>query len=77
MLVSDTCKVCRGNGTLEYEEELWFDGTWRRRVGGADPIWPVLTEARPDIARYTEDDCEVCGGSGEYALEVFNGVSIF
>lgn len=76
MLTLETCPPCKGSGTLEYEEERGFDDEWRRRTGGADPIWPALCEARPDIARYCEDTCEVCHGSGEVEIEHIRGVKI-
>jgi hypothetical protein len=77
MLITETCQTCKGAKVLEYEEEMGFDGEWRRRKGGADPIWPLLVKERPDIARYTEDACEVCHGRGEYELEFIRGAMIF
>ncbi len=68
-LHTEACRACHGDGKLEYEEERWFDGTWRRRTGGSDSSWPSFCAARPDLARYTSDSCEVCDGSGSYVLE--------
>jgi len=77
MIANETCRVCHGTGTLDYEEEKWFDGSWRRRTGGAEPLWPKIVEACPNEARYEEGPCEVCDGKGEYQIEVFRGVKIY
>lgn len=70
MLFQSPCPACKGTGKLEYEEELWFDGTWRRRTGvSEDTLWPLLVESRPDLARYQLDTCEVCHGDREITLE--------
>ena len=72
MLYETTCEACKGAGKLEYEEEMGFDGTWRRRSGGTkldSQIWPMLVEQRPDAARYQTDTCEVCHGDKVYTVE--------
>ena len=67
------CDTCKGGGSLDFVEEMWFDGSWRRQRAPGLPhemvdAWIAVDGANAPV-RWTEGECHGCAGAGEYEVE--------